>query len=74
MLAAQQNDTTLDMDPFVSYAQSLHDYTLQLWTESIRVAEEKGRLVRATMKVGGPINEEGRKHKEAGGGIAGVML
>lgn len=25
----------------VSYTQSLHDYTLRLWTESRRLAEEK---------------------------------
>ncbi|KAN0100423.1 hypothetical protein V8E55_000407 [Tylopilus felleus] len=30
-------------DPFVSYSQALHDYTLRLWTESRRIAEEKAR-------------------------------
>ncbi|KAH0838125.1 hypothetical protein J3R83DRAFT_6375 [Lanmaoa asiatica] len=30
-------------DPFVSYSQALHDYTLHLWTESRRTAEEKAR-------------------------------
>ncbi|KAI6008398.1 hypothetical protein F5J12DRAFT_828495 [Pisolithus orientalis] len=30
-------------DPFLSYSRSLHDYTLRLWTESRRVAEEKAR-------------------------------
>ncbi|KAG8219616.1 hypothetical protein J3R82DRAFT_570, partial [Butyriboletus roseoflavus] len=30
-------------DPFVSYSQALHDYTLHLWTESRRIAEEKAR-------------------------------
>ncbi|KIJ21977.1 hypothetical protein PAXINDRAFT_165297 [Paxillus involutus ATCC 200175] len=33
----------LDNDPFVSYSQALHDYTLRLWTESRRIAEEKSR-------------------------------
>jgi hypothetical protein len=35
----------LDMpeDPFISYAQALHAYTLALWTESRRLAEEKAR-------------------------------
>ncbi|KIK96555.1 hypothetical protein PAXRUDRAFT_825835 [Paxillus rubicundulus Ve08.2h10] len=33
----------LDNDPFVSYSQALHDYTLRLWTESRRIAEEKAR-------------------------------
>ncbi|KAI0782462.1 hypothetical protein BC629DRAFT_1440791 [Irpex lacteus] len=28
-------------DPFVVYARSLHDYTLHLWTESIRITQEK---------------------------------
>ncbi|KII93955.1 hypothetical protein PLICRDRAFT_695029 [Plicaturopsis crispa FD-325 SS-3] len=30
-------------DPFVVYSRSLHDYTLRLWTESRRLAEEKAR-------------------------------
>ncbi|KAI6007125.1 hypothetical protein EDD15DRAFT_2152772 [Pisolithus albus] len=30
-------------DPFLSYSRSLHDYTLRLWTESRRVAEEEAR-------------------------------
>lgn len=28
-------------DPFVVYTRSLHDYTLQLWTESIRLTQER---------------------------------
>ncbi|KAI0830738.1 hypothetical protein BC628DRAFT_897530 [Trametes gibbosa] len=39
---------TTDTDPFVLYARSLHDYTLGLWTESRRVAEEKARNKAAT--------------------------
>lgn len=33
----------LTPDPFVDYSRSLHDYTLRLWTESRRLAEEKLR-------------------------------
>ncbi|KAI0375427.1 hypothetical protein BV20DRAFT_934352 [Pilatotrama ljubarskyi] len=33
-----------ESDPFVLYARSLHDYTLRLWTESRRIAEEKARI------------------------------
>ncbi|KZP25371.1 hypothetical protein FIBSPDRAFT_783370 [Athelia psychrophila] len=32
-----------DADPFVVYSRSLHNYTLGLWTESRRLAEEKTR-------------------------------
>ncbi|EIW86934.1 hypothetical protein CONPUDRAFT_79138 [Coniophora puteana RWD-64-598 SS2] len=32
-----------DKDPFVLYSQALHTYTLRLWTESRRLAEEKAR-------------------------------
>ena len=32
-----------EADPFVLYAKSLHDYTLKLWTESIRLSEERSR-------------------------------
>ncbi|KAJ2971940.1 hypothetical protein NUW54_g12378 [Trametes sanguinea] len=38
------NQRTGEADPFVQYARSLHDYTLRLWTESRRIAEEKARL------------------------------
>jgi hypothetical protein len=34
------NKTT---DPFVLYTRSLHDYTLRLWTETRRIAEERRR-------------------------------
>jgi hypothetical protein len=30
-------------DPLINYSRSLHDYTLRLWTESRRLAEEKAR-------------------------------
>lgn len=45
-------------DPFVSYSQSLHDYTLRLWTESRRIAEEKARF-RAARK-----EEASRRRRE----------
>lgn len=38
-----QHQHTGETDPFVTYARSLHDYTLRLWTESRRIAEEKAR-------------------------------
>ncbi|KAF9229032.1 hypothetical protein BS17DRAFT_670051, partial [Gyrodon lividus] len=44
-------------DPFVSYSKALHDYTLRLWTESRRIAEEKARS-RAT-----PREDAFRKRK-----------
>jgi hypothetical protein len=31
-------------DPFINYSRSLHNYTLRLWTESRRLAEEKARV------------------------------
>lgn len=43
-----------DADPFVLYARSLHDYTLRLWTESRRIAEEKSRIRAAA---GGPATK-----------------
>ncbi|KAI3621879.1 hypothetical protein WG66_015888 [Moniliophthora roreri] len=47
-LSSDLNDSsepaaTMSMDPFVLYSRSLHDYTLRLWTESRRLAEEKAR-------------------------------
>ena len=58
------NHTAIDGgDPFVSYARALHEYTLRLWTESIREAEAKGRALSAaretTMR-----REEVKVHKE----------
>ncbi|KAL4241710.1 hypothetical protein ABKN59_000708 [Abortiporus biennis] len=39
-----------DPDPFVMYSKSLHDYTLRLWTESRRMAEDKARQRAAAKK------------------------
>ncbi|KAI6120704.1 hypothetical protein EDD16DRAFT_1574959 [Pisolithus croceorrhizus] len=41
-------------DPFLSYSRSLHDYTLRLWTESRRVAEEEARNKATRRDVGDP--------------------
>ncbi|KAG1908344.1 uncharacterized protein F5891DRAFT_937906, partial [Suillus fuscotomentosus] len=35
--------SSVQQDPLISYSKTLHDYTLELWTESRRVAEEKAR-------------------------------
>lgn len=40
MLAEIHSQHTVE-DPFVSYARSLQEYTLQLWTDSIRATQEK---------------------------------
>ncbi|KIJ65062.1 hypothetical protein HYDPIDRAFT_110958 [Hydnomerulius pinastri MD-312] len=40
---ARTSGAGFDNDPFLSYSQALHDYTLKLWTESRRIAEEKAR-------------------------------
>lgn len=42
-----------ESDPFVLYARSLHDYTLRLWTESRRLAEEKARMKAAAAAANG---------------------
>lgn len=34
-------------DPLILYSRSLHKYTLALWTESRRLAEEKARIQQA---------------------------
>lgn len=42
--------STFDQDPLTLYSKTLHDYTLQLWTESRRVAEEKAKRKLARME------------------------
>ncbi|TFK80384.1 hypothetical protein K466DRAFT_591885 [Polyporus arcularius HHB13444] len=42
-----------ESDPFVVYARSLHNYTLRLWTESRRIAEEKARVKAAATAANG---------------------
>ncbi|KAI0931274.1 hypothetical protein AcW1_001278 [Taiwanofungus camphoratus] len=52
-----------DIDPLVLYSQSLHDYTLRLWTESRRVAEEKARVKAAQAAVARKQEEKQRQRK-----------
>ncbi|KZT30912.1 hypothetical protein NEOLEDRAFT_1032005, partial [Neolentinus lepideus HHB14362 ss-1] len=49
--------------PLALYSRSLHDYTLRLWTESRRVAEEKSRQKAQRRKQ--ILEEEGRMQAEA---------
>ena len=52
-----------EADPFVLYAKSLHDYTLKLWTESIRLSEERGRgrvIAKAARRKNDTQNTSGR--------------
>ncbi|KAF9813985.1 hypothetical protein IEO21_05356 [Rhodonia placenta] len=53
-----------DIDPFILYAQSLHDYTLRLWTESRRLAEEKARARAAEIAAVRKREEERQKQKK----------
>ncbi|EPT01573.1 hypothetical protein FOMPIDRAFT_1023249 [Fomitopsis schrenkii] len=54
------------VDPFVLYAQSLHEYTLRLWTESRRVAEEKARARAAEIASAKKQEEERQRQKKVG--------
>lgn len=42
--------SSFDQDPLTLYSKTLHDYTLHLWTESRRVAEEKAKRKLARME------------------------
>lgn len=42
--------SSFEQDPLTLYSKTLHDYTLQLWTESRRVAEEKAKRKQARME------------------------
>ncbi|GJE85858.1 hypothetical protein PsYK624_019370 [Phanerochaete sordida] len=52
-----------EADPFVRYAKSLHDYTLNLWTESIRLSEERGRgrVIAKPSRRKGDMESSGRR-------------
>ncbi|KAJ3778298.1 hypothetical protein FB446DRAFT_522352 [Lentinula raphanica] len=39
----QDNRNPNDTDPFILYSRSVHDFTLRLWAESRKLAEEKAR-------------------------------
>ncbi|KAK0208656.1 hypothetical protein DFS33DRAFT_1304879 [Desarmillaria ectypa] len=43
MFSSKSSGHSIDVDPFVLYSRSLHDYTLHLWTESRRVVEEEAQ-------------------------------
>lgn len=45
--ASSSSYYSAEEDPFVQYARSLHDYTLRLWMNSRRQAEERAQA-RAT--------------------------
>ncbi|KIK07361.1 hypothetical protein K443DRAFT_673616 [Laccaria amethystina LaAM-08-1] len=44
---SQPTETT---DPIILYSRSLHEYTLRLWTESRRVAEQNSKRREAEAK------------------------
>ncbi|OAX38387.1 hypothetical protein K503DRAFT_654822, partial [Rhizopogon vinicolor AM-OR11-026] len=46
------SSSSFEQDTVISYSKTLHDYTLKLWTESRRVAEEKARLKLARREEG----------------------
>lgn len=52
------------VDPFVLYARSLHNYTLGLWTETRRIAEEKARARQLAASLSVPAKEVEDKKKE----------
>lgn len=49
MLANSGDRTAIDENAIIAYTRSLHDYTLRLWTESRRLAEERA-LQKAALK------------------------
>ena len=53
------------IDPFVLYARSLHDYTLRLWTETRRIAEERLRAqqLEASMPSSPPREDQTKKRQ-----------
>lgn len=59
-------------DPFVVYARSLHDYTLHLWTESIRITQEK-KQAKAERASGAQKRRAGGMGREGGMEREGVQ-
>ena len=61
-LHTDDHDTT---DPIVLYARSLHDYTLRLWTETRRIAEERRRAqqLEASSMPSSPREDQTNKKK-----------
>ena len=64
MLENPSNNHNAETDPFVLYARSLHDYTLKLWTESRKVAEEKSRQKKALRTR--PLAQDGKHEGPSG--------
>ncbi|KAI0347701.1 hypothetical protein BDW22DRAFT_11000 [Trametopsis cervina] len=62
--AQNQKQRNTAEDPFVVYARSLHEYTLQLWTESIRMAQERKQL-NSSVKAERKAREERRRRSVA---------
>lgn len=64
--ATTTQPTNPTADPLTSYTRSLYDYTLALWTESRRVAEEKARAQGAanTQPVGHAQPEVGKEKQK----------
>ncbi|KAI0778608.1 hypothetical protein BD413DRAFT_609196 [Trametes elegans] len=60
------NQHSGESDPFVLYSRSLHDYTLRLWTESRRIAEEKARI-KAAAAASAARNQADAPHTQTGG-------
>lgn len=60
-----------ELSPLALYSRSLHDYTLRLWTESRRVAEEKARQKATRRKQ--VVEEENRKRATAAAVIASMQ-
>lgn len=63
--ATTAQPTNSAADPLTSYTRSLYNYTLALWTESRRVAEEKARAQGGTdTPVGYPQPEVGKEKQK----------
>ncbi|KDR85604.1 hypothetical protein GALMADRAFT_218729 [Galerina marginata CBS 339.88] len=63
---ANTQPTNNAIDPLTLYTRSLHNYTLALWTESRRVAEEKARAQQAATDQQPILSQaEGETAKEA---------
>lgn len=63
MYTTHPSRAAADTDPFVLYSRSLHDYTLKLWTESIRMSEARSRgqaSSKGTKRQGGAQSTDGK--------------
>ncbi|KAF8963913.1 hypothetical protein BDZ97DRAFT_1758291 [Flammula alnicola] len=65
--ASQLTDNAgADHDPLAQYTRSLHDYTLALWTESRRIAEEKARAQQIEQPGASAETNEGKETGQPG--------